>query len=113
MRTPITLTPLMYREAVAHSLRQSRPGFEVRIAPPEAVEEEVRSFEPHLLVRNDTDGIDHKVLGSAPCWVEVLYSDSMDAKISVDGRVKEVVSDISTEKLLRVADEAAAGMQQT
>jgi hypothetical protein len=113
MRTLITLTPLMYREAVAHSLRQSRPGFEVRIAPPEAAEEEVRSFEPHLLVRNDTDGIDHKVLGSAPCWVEVLYSDSMDAKISVDGRVKEVVSDISTEKLLRVADEAAAGMQQT
>jgi hypothetical protein len=112
MRTLITLTPLMYREAVAHSLRQSRPGFEVRIAPPEAAEEEVRSFEPHLLVRNDTDGIDHKVLGSAPCWVEVLYSDSMDAKISVDGRVEEA-SDLSTEKLLRVADEAAAGARQT
>jgi hypothetical protein len=113
MRTLITLTPLMYREAVAHSLRQSRPGFEVRIAPPEAVEEEVRSFEPHLLVRNDTDGIDHKVLGSAPCWVEVLYSDSMDAKISVDGRVKEVVSDISTDDLLRVADDAAARVRET
>jgi hypothetical protein len=113
MRALIALSPLMYREAAAHSVGQSRPGFEVRIAPPEAAEEEVRSFEPHLLVRNDTDGIDHKVLGSAPCWVEVLYSDSMDAKISVDGRVKEVVSDISTEKLLRVADEAAGRMRQT
>jgi hypothetical protein len=113
MRTLITLTPLMYREGIASSLRQSRPGFEVRIAPPEAAEEEVRSFEPHLLVRNDTYGIDHKVLGSAPCWVEVLYSDSMDAKISVDGRVKEVVSDISTDDLLRVADDAAARVRET
>jgi hypothetical protein len=102
----------MYRETVAHSVRQIRPGFEVRIAPPEAVEEEeVRVFEPHLLVRNDTDGIDHKVLAEVPCWVEVNYSDSMDAKISVNGRVEEV-KDISTE-MLRVADEAAFRKRET
>jgi len=112
MRVLITLTPLLYREALAHSVRQRRPGFEARIAPPEAVEEEVRTFEPHLLVRNDTDGIDQKVLAGVPCSVEVLYSDSMDARISVEGRVEET-NDISTEKLLRVADEAAAGMRQT
>ena len=112
MRVLITLTPLMYREAVAHSVRQHRPGFEVRIASPEAVGEEVRVFEPHLLVRNDTDGIDHEVLASVPSWVEVLYSDSMDAKISVDGRVEEA-KDISTEELLRVADEAAARVRET
>jgi hypothetical protein len=112
MRVLITLTPLIYREAVANSVRQSRPGFEVRIARPEAVEEEVRAFEPHLLVRSDTDGIDHKVLEGVPCWVEVLYSDSMDAKISVYGRIEEA-SDISTEELLRVADEAAVRSQQT
>jgi hypothetical protein len=108
MRALITLSPLIYREAVAQSVRQRRPGFEVRIAPPEAVEEEVRAFKPHLLVRNDTDGIDQKVLAGVPCWVEVIHSDSMDAKISVDGRLEEV-SDISTEELLRVADEAEAG----
>ena len=112
MRVLITLTPLMYREAVAHSVRQSRPDFEVRIAPPEAVEEEVRTFEPHLLVRNDTDGLDPEVLEGVPCWVEVLYSDSMDAKIIVEGRVEEA-SDISTEDLLRVADEAAIRSQQS
>jgi hypothetical protein len=112
MRALITLTPRIYREAVAHSVRQRRPGFEVRIAPPETVEEEVRTFEPHLLVRNDTDGIDHKVLAGVPCWVEVLYSDSMDTKICVDGRVKET-SDISTEELLRVADEAAARVRES
>jgi hypothetical protein len=34
MRVLITLTPRMYREAVAHSLGQRRPALEVRIAPP-------------------------------------------------------------------------------
>jgi hypothetical protein len=68
----------------------------------------VRGFEPHLLVRNDTDGIDPGVLAKVPCCVEVLYSDHMDAKVSVDGRVEEV-SDISVDELLRVADEAMGG----
>ena len=51
MRVLITLSPLIYREAVAQSVRQRRPGFEVRIASPEAVEEKVRAFRPHLLAR--------------------------------------------------------------
>ena len=112
MRALITLSPLIYREAIAHSVRQRRPGFEVRTASPEAVEEEVRIFEPHLLVRNGTDGIDHKVLAGVPCWIEVQYSDSMDAKICLEGRV-EKVKDISTEELLRVADEAVATTRET
>jgi hypothetical protein len=66
MRVLITLTPSMYREAVAHSVRQHRPGLEVRIAPPEAVEQEVRAFEPHLLVRNDTDWIGQGSLHPLP-----------------------------------------------
>ena len=107
MRILVTITPRMYREAIALSLRQRRPGYEVRIAAPGAVEEEVRVFAPHLLVRNDTDGMDPRVLMNVPCWIEVLYSDGMDARISVDGRVEES-RDISTEALLRVADEAAS-----
>jgi hypothetical protein len=51
------------------------------------------------------------VLRGVPCWIEVLYSDGMDARISVDGRVEES-PDISTAVLLRVADEAAAGMRE-
>jgi hypothetical protein len=96
----------MYREAIAFSLSRSRPEFEVRIAAPEQTEEEVRGFGPQLLVRNDTDGLDPGVLEGVPCRVEVLYSDNMDAKICVGGRVEEA-EDMSTEGLLRVADEAA------
>jgi hypothetical protein len=107
LRVLITVSPRMYREAVALSLHQHRPHFEVRIAPPGAAEEEVKGFRPHLLVHNDTDGLNEGVLEGLLCWVEVLYSDSMDAKISVDGHLEEV-SDISTDDLLRAADEAAA-----
>ncbi len=108
MRVLVTLTPRMYREAIAFSLGRSRPDFEVRIAAPEDAEQEVRGFAPHLLVRNDTDGLEEAgLLAGIPCRVEVLYSDSMDAKISLDGRVEEV-RDMSTQELLRVADQAAS-----
>jgi hypothetical protein len=58
-------------------------------------------------VCHNADGLDPEVLDGVPFWVEVRYSDSMDAKISIDGRDEEA-RDISIEKLLRVADEAAA-----
>ena len=112
MRVLITITPRMYREAIAFSLAQSRPDFEVRIAAPEETEEGVRDFGPHLLVINDSDGLEPSVLEGVPCWVEVLYSDNMDAKISVGGRIEEA-EDMSTEGLLRVADEAADLMGQS
>ena len=63
MRVLVVLTPLMYREAIAHSLRQHRPALEVRIAAPEAAEEDLRSFAPHLLVHSDTDGLDRRSFG--------------------------------------------------
>lgn len=110
MRVLITVSPRMYREATAVSLHQHRPYFEVRIAPPETAEEEVKAFRPHLLVHTDTDGLSEEVLKGVLCWVEVLYSDSMDARISVDGHLEEV-RDISTDDLLRAADEAAARLR--
>jgi hypothetical protein len=111
VRVLVTVSPLMYREAIALSLRQRHPDFEVRIAPPEAAEEEVKGFGPHLLVHNDTDGLDRSVLESVPCRVEVCYSDSMDAKISADGRLEEF-GDFSTDDLLRAADEVAARVRR-
>jgi hypothetical protein len=107
MRVLVTVSPLMYRQAIALALHRHRPDFEVRLAPPATVEEQVRDFRPHLLVRNDTDGLDPEALDGVPFWVEVCYSNDMDARISVDGRV-EVERDVSIERLLRVADEAAA-----
>ena len=94
----------MYREALALSVHERRPGLEVRVAPPEEVRAEVGSFEPHLLVRSDDDGLDPRGLEDVLCWIEIIYSDHMDANISVDGQVSRV-HDVSMDDLLAVIDE--------
>ena len=101
----------MYREAIAGYLLQHRPGYEVRSAAPADAEEEVILFAPHLLVHDDTDGLDPGVLEGIQSLVEMLYSDSMGARVSVDGRVEEN-PDISMDVLLQVADDAAAGARE-
>ncbi len=41
-----------------------------------------------------------KALTGVPCRVEMLYSDSMDARVMVEGKVSQM-RDMSTEELLR------------
>lgn len=96
----------MYREAVALSIHRRRPGLDVRAAPPEAAEQEIGSFRPHLLVHNDTAPIHEGALADVPWRVEILYSDGMDARVRGDGAVSEV-RDMTMEDLLRVVDGAA------
>ncbi len=107
MRILITVSPLMYREALAAAVHQHRPDLEVRIAPPADVEVEMGRFSPHLIVHNDTDGLDPALLSSLLGWIEVLYSDTMDAKVCSDGQVSEV-RDISMDRLLTLVDEVEA-----
>jgi len=109
----------MYRQAVALCVQRYRRGLvDVRLAPPEAMEEELASFRPHLLVHNDPRGglrggavpIPKEALEAAikkvPHRVEVLYSNGMDALLSADGRLTEL-PDASTEDLLRAVDAAS------
>ena len=112
IRVLVTLSPRMYRQAVALSIHRNRPGLvDVRIAPPEAMEVELASFRPHLLVHNDAHGglvpIPAAALEAVPHRLEVLYTNGMDALLSADGSVTEL-RDASTEDLLRAVDEAAS-----
>ena len=112
IRVLVTLVPRMYRQAIALSIQRDRPGLvDVRLAPPEAAETELASFRPHLLVHNDSSGglvpsIPEAVLEAVPHRLEVLYSDSMDVRLSADGRLTEL-RDASTEDLLGAVDGAA------
>ena len=106
MRVLVTLSPRMYRDAVALSIHRNRPGLDVRTAPPEEAEREIAGFHPHLLVHNDTAPISEGALAGVPRRVEVLYSDSMDARVWADGSASEA-HDMSTEELLRAVDNAA------
>ncbi len=115
VRVLVALSPQMYRQAVAFSIQRNRPGLvDVGIASPGAMEEEIASFRPHLLVHNDLRGnprggtipVPEEALEAVPHRIEVLYSDGMDARLSASGRVTEL-SDSSTDDLLRAVDSAA------
>jgi hypothetical protein len=116
IRVLVTLSPRMYREAVALSVQRGRPGLvDVRLAPPEALEAQIASFRPHLLVHNEAsadarDGavpIPETALQAVPYRLEVLYSDGMDARISADGHISEI-RDASTDDLLETVDAAGS-----
>lgn len=103
MKILITVKPRMYREAIAMSIHRHRPDAEVLLAPPESLDREIERFRPHLIVRND--GAAPEMLATGTHQVEVLYSDGMDAKVSLDGRTSKA-RDMSMDDLLRVIDEA-------
>lgn len=107
MRVLVTVKPRMYRESIALALQHERPRFEVMLAPAASPDGRAGTFRPHMLVRNDTDGADMDRMGDVRCWVEVLYSDGMDARVSLDGEVWNI-ADISNGDLLGIADRTEA-----
>jgi hypothetical protein len=74
-------------------------------------EEYLKAFAPHLLVHNDTDGLERAALERVPSWVEIGYSDSMDAWIYSEGHLKKY-EDISMDILLGVVDEVAERLRR-
>lgn len=105
MRILITVSPLMYRESLALTLQRRRPASEVLFGAWESLDGEAESFRPHLLIHSDTDGVDAKLREDVLCRIEILYKDSMGARVSLDGdgEVWEI-EDISTENLLDIVE---------
>ncbi|CAN5553354.1 hypothetical protein BH20ACT10_BH20ACT10_17970 [soil metagenome] len=103
MRVLITVKPRMYRESLALALHKHRPNFEVMLGPTASLDGQAKRFQPHLLIRNDTDGVDMDLMKGIRCWIEILYSDGMDARVSLDGEVWNI-EDISTENLMELVD---------
>ena len=93
----------MYRETLAHVLRQDRPNDDVRLADPQALDREAASFGPHLIVSTDDAPRVRRV--SVPSWVVIRYHDHLSASVFVDGRDPRLVQDISIEDLLGVVEE--------
>src|SRR3954447_4895420 len=92
----------MYWETLELTLLSYRPHLEVRIAGPDDLDEEVTSFEPHVVVCH------HATLAirwNVPSWVVVPYHNS-DATIHVRGQGESMVEDISVGDLFAVIDQA-------
>jgi hypothetical protein len=104
VRVLITVSPRMYREALAFAVQRNRPHFDMKSASPDDIHQEVKSFGPDVLVRND--GLAPEVLAEVPFWVELRYTDSMNARIALGGWIEEF-DDASKELLLTVVEEAA------
>lgn len=107
VRILVTVKPRMYREALALAFHDYRPDAEVLLAPPESLDGGMQSFGPHLIVRNDTDGASLMEMDGVVCRIDVMYSDGIDARIFMDGQVRQL-QDISVTDLLRVLAEVEA-----
>jgi hypothetical protein len=106
VRVLVTVEPRMYREAIAFAVQHSRPEAEVMLVPEEVMDGQVKEFAPHVLVRNDSDGVvPEGLLGSVVCRMEVLYTDGMAARVSAGGS-SYTIEDASMEDLLALVDEA-------
>ena len=93
----------MYRETLVNVLRNHRPNDEVRLADPQALDQEASSFRPHLIVCNDNASEVQQV--SVPSWIVIRYQDSLNASVFLDEQETQLIQDIKIEDLIRVVEE--------
>ena len=101
MRILVAVKPRVYREVLALSLHHYRPDDEVLISPPETLDEEMERFMPHLVVYSE--GAAPQTTVSVLGRVEILFSNGLDARISVGGRDTEA-KDVGTQDLFALVD---------
>jgi hypothetical protein len=108
MRILVTVSPLMYREAIALSIHDRRPDFEVLLAPPRPTDGRTGRFGPHVLVHDAEEaGLPPRVLaGGLVCRVRVRVAARVDAAIVEAGGAVSEVCDVSLEGLLAVLEGA-------
>jgi hypothetical protein len=104
MRILIAVAPTMYRETLAHVIRRDRPDDDVRLADPQALDQEASSFGPHLIVCTDNASEVREGV-SVPTWVVIRYHDHLSASIFLDGQDPRLVQDMAIEDLLGVVEE--------
>jgi hypothetical protein len=106
VRILVTVSPLMYREALALSIHDRRPDFEVLIAPPWPLDGRAGGFGPHVLVQDAEEaGVPPAVAGSVLCRVRVRLAARVDAVVEAGGAVSEV-RDVDLDDLFAVLEGA-------
>ena len=107
VRVLVTVEPRMYREAIALAIQHHRPDAEVLLVSESVLDGQVDGFAPHLLVRNDGHGfVPEELLESVVCRMEVLYTDSMAARVSMAGGRTFTLDDACMDDLISLVDEA-------
>ena len=105
MRILVAVSPIMYRQTLAHVLRTNRPDDDVRLADPHALDREAASFLPHLVVCNDNVPEVREEEVSVPTWVVIRYHDHLSASGFLDGQDPYLVQDMAIGDLIWVVEE--------
>ena len=112
VRILVTISPRLYREAIALSIHRHRPDFEVLLAPTDSLDGEAERFAPHALVQDaDEEGLPPGVPDDLVCRVQVLKTtERMDAAIELGGTTSEL-GDISLDELFAALEEVEGLLQ--
>jgi hypothetical protein len=94
VRILVTISPRMYREALALCIHRHRPDFDVLIAPPWLLDGRTERFGPHVLVQDAEEARlppAPALAGEVVCRVRILKKpDCIEATIELDGTATEV-----------------------
>jgi hypothetical protein len=103
LRVLLANEPRSYRESIAAVFRQLRPGLQVKVVEPEALESNVTRFDPDVAVCSRvTDTVRERV----PVWVE-LYPEHAAHSVASEGGRRTEFDEIQLLDLLGILDRAA------
>jgi hypothetical protein len=92
---------LAYQDVLTAAIQILRPHAEVQNATPDALGEEVKRFDPELVICSRPNTVDP---GGRMAWVELSLVPTRPSKVCVDGRRSELTNP-TLEVLLAVIDE--------
>lgn len=103
LRVLLANEPRSYRESIAAVFRQMRPGLQVKVVEPEALESNVVRFVPDVAICSRATGA---VRERVPVWVELYPEHAAHAVASEGGRRTEF-DEIQLLDLISILDRAA------
>jgi hypothetical protein len=103
LRVLLANEPRSYRESIAAVFRQLRPGLEVKVVEPEALESNVARFDPDVAICSRVTGV---VRDRVPVWVE-LYPEHAAHSVASEGGRRTEFAEIQLLDLIGILDRAA------
>jgi len=103
LRVLLANEPRSYRESIAAVFRQLRPGLQVKVVEPEALETNVARFVPDVAICSRVTGA---VRERVPVWVE-LYPEHAAHSVASEGGRRTEFAEIQLLDLIGILDRAA------
>jgi len=103
LRVLLANEPRSYRESIAAVFRQLRPGLQVKVVEPDALDSSVALFDPDVVI---CSRVTETVIERVPVWVE-LYPEHAAQSVASEGGRRTEYAEIQLDDLLGILDRAA------